>query len=129
MLQQEVLSRCAEWHDPVFKIVQSTSHETIWGTYVYTYIILYYTVSSITLATLLQRLRLFVQPSARGFATGNDGEYRSPTCCCWGMWYVVVNVLLPPIMLAVCKRRILCTVDTIHRIFPVHPMTPNRSVL
>lgn len=32
VLQQEVLTRCAEWHNPVLKMVQSTPHKTIWGT-------------------------------------------------------------------------------------------------
>lgn len=31
-LQQEVLRRCREWHDPVVDMVQSTPLETIWGT-------------------------------------------------------------------------------------------------
>jgi 2-polyprenyl-6-methoxyphenol hydroxylase-like FAD-dependent oxidoreductase len=32
VLQEEVLKRCEAWHDPVVKMVQSTPHETIWGT-------------------------------------------------------------------------------------------------
>lgn len=31
-LQQEVLRRCREWHEPVVDMVQSTPLETIWGT-------------------------------------------------------------------------------------------------
>lgn len=32
VLQAEVLRRCQQWHDPVVDMVQSTPHETIWGT-------------------------------------------------------------------------------------------------
>ena len=31
-LQDEVLSRCQDWHDPVVEMVKSTRHDTIWGT-------------------------------------------------------------------------------------------------
>ena len=32
VLQEEVLSRCKDWHDPVISMVRSTPHHTIWGT-------------------------------------------------------------------------------------------------
>jgi 2-polyprenyl-6-methoxyphenol hydroxylase-like FAD-dependent oxidoreductase len=32
VLQEEVLSRCQSWHEPVVLMVMSTPHDTIWGT-------------------------------------------------------------------------------------------------
>jgi 2-polyprenyl-6-methoxyphenol hydroxylase-like FAD-dependent oxidoreductase len=32
VLQEEVLSRCQSWHEPVVQMVMSTPHDTIWGT-------------------------------------------------------------------------------------------------